>query len=181
MHNRSNHPAARAFTLTEAVAAMTVLAVVSVAASRIIFAAADNYAGSAVRSDLSASLSAALERIALELREIPSRDAAPGTPWIDSVSPASIAWGGHGSLARGGTQLMLTTEGGQARTLLDDVEAFSIACFDADNQPLASSLSGSACDAVRRIEVTITLSRAGASETLRTRVFPRCAASGGAP
>jgi prepilin-type N-terminal cleavage/methylation domain-containing protein len=181
MTKHSIDPVARGFTLVEAVATMTILAVVSVAASRIIFTAADNYAGSAVRSELSASASAAMERIAFELRRIPSRDGAPGVPRIDSVTPAAIAWGGNSTLAHTGTALTLMIDGGAPRTLLGDVQAFSIACFDSSNQPLAANLSGSACDAVRRIELTLTLSRAGASETLRTRVFPRSAAGGGQP
>lgn len=159
---------------------MTVLAVVSVAASRIIFAATNAYAGSAARSHLSAEGSAAMERITAELRSIPSRAGAPGTPWIDSVSAASISWGG-GTLSRSADRVVLALDGDAARTLLSDVSAFSVACFDADNQPLPASLSGSACHAVRRIEITLTLSRSGANETLRTRVFPRCATTGAAP
>lgn len=174
-------PRARGFTLVEAVATMTVLAVVSVAASRIIFAAADSYADSAVRSELSTSVSSAMERMALELRGIPSRDGAPGTPWIESVTATSIAWGASSSLARSGSELMLAAEGAAARTLLGDVEGFSIACFDADNQPLAATLAGAACDAVRRVEITVTVGRGGASETVRTRVFVRCASTEAAP
>lgn len=178
MKARRSHPGARGFTLVEAVATMTVLAVVPVAASRIIFAAADSYADSAVRSELSSSVSSAMERMAMELRGIPSQEGAPGTPWIDSVTATSIAWGGNNSLARSGSEVMLATGGAAARTLLGDVESFSIACFDADNLPLAAALAGAACDAVRRVEITVTVTRNGASETLRTRVFLRCAAMG---
>lgn len=181
MSSRRAQPRARGFTLVEAVATMTVLAVVSVAASRIIFAAADSYADSAVRSELSASASAAMERMALELRGVPSRDAAPGTPWIDSVTASSIGWGGSSTLARSGSELVLATDGGAARILLGDVQAFSITCFDANGQPLAAVLSGAACDAVRRIEIAVTVGRSGASETIRTRVFVRCASTEAAP
>lgn len=181
MHGARTRHRARGFTLIEAVATMTVLAVVSVAASRIIFAATDAYAGSAARSHLSAEGSAAMERIAAELRAIPSRAGAPGTPWIDSVSANSVSWGGGSTLSRSGDRVLLAVDGDAARTLLSNVSAFSIACFDAADQPLPANLSGSACDAVRRIEITLTLSRSGVNETLRTRVFPRCATTGAAP
>lgn len=175
------HRRGRGFTLVEAVATMTVLAVVSVAASRIIFAATDAYAGAAATSHLSTEASAAMERIAAELRALPSRTGSPGTPWIDSVTATSIAWGGTSSLSRSGSIVTLTIDGAAAGTLLADVSGFTIACYDQNGQALAQTLSGAACDAVRRIEITLTLSRSGASETLRTRIFPRAASAGGAP
>ncbi|MBX3403620.1 MAG: prepilin-type N-terminal cleavage/methylation domain-containing protein [Phycisphaeraceae bacterium] len=184
MRHARTHRRGRGFTLVEAVATMTVLAVVSIAASRIIFAAADAYIGAASSSHLSSEASAAMERIASELRGVPSRAGSPGTPWIDSVTATSVAWGGTSSLARSGSVVMLTIDGGTPRTLLSNVTGFSIACYDQNGQAMAQTLSGAACDAVRRIEITLTLSRSGASETLRTRIFPRAAlagVAGGAP
>lgn len=170
----------RGFTLVEAVATMTILAVVSMAASRIIFAATDAYASDAVRSELVQDLSSAMERITSELRSIPSRNASPGTPWIDSIAGGLIEFGTGSQLALDGESLELAVDGGPARMLVDHVTSFTIACFDESGQALTLPLSGAACDVIRRMEVQITKSRHGTSETLRTRVFLRCAMAGGA-
>ena len=167
------------FTLVEAVATMSILAVVSLSASRIIFAAADAYAGEAVRAELTSELSTAMERIMTELRSIPDRDAAPGTPWIDSASVSGISFGGDSELELSGSQLELTVDGETTRTLVNNVTTLSLACFDEANQPLTLPLTGAGCDGIRRVEVSITRTRHGVAETLRSRVYLRCAIVGG--
>jgi prepilin-type N-terminal cleavage/methylation domain-containing protein len=179
MH-RTRRPSPRAFTLVEALATISILALVSLAASRIIFAASDAYAASAVRAELSQDLSSAMERIAAEFRSIPYQNASPGVPQISSATGTSISYGVDSGLQAVGGVLSLRSGGGPARTLLTDVTAFTLACFDEANQLLPLPLSGSACDAVRRIEVSITRTRNGASETLRSKIFLRCAIAGGA-
>lgn len=168
----------RGFTLIEAVATMTVLSVVSVLASRIIFAATSAYAAEATRAELSFDLSAAMERVAGELRSIPSVEGGAGTPWIDSVAAGSISFGNGSQIALSGTNLQVTVAGGSARTLLAQVTGFALACFDERGQSLALPMSGAACGTVRKIQVSITRTRAGVSETLRTRVYLRCAMAG---
>jgi hypothetical protein len=158
---------------------MTILAVLSLSASRIIFAAADAYASDAVRAELTLDLSAAMERIVAEVRTIPSRDASPGSPWIDFAAADSLEFGTGHALTLDGESLMLTIDGGPPRTLLDHVSGFTIACFDEAGAPLTLPLSGSACDPIRRIEFTVARTRHGVSETLRTRVFLRCTLAGG--
>lgn len=173
------HP--RAFTLVEAIATMTIIAVVMAAVSRIVFAATDGYASTVTRASLSNAASAALDRIAAEIRNIPQRPAAdPPEPDVDAVTPASLSWSGTHSLALDGSTLRYTTDGA-ASILLENVTGLSIRTFDESDAPLAATLAGAACGAVRRVEVTVTVSAAGVSETLRTRVFLRCMAAGTAP
>lgn len=173
--------AGRGFTLVEAVATMTIIAIVAGVSSRLILSGADGYASAATRAELANSASAAMERIAAELREIPFRPStSPVEPYLDSVAANSISWAGGTSLALSGTNLQLTV-GGTARTLAANVSAFSIRCYDQNNSALSTSLSGNACDAVQRIEITLTLTRSGVSETLRTRVFLRCLMAGASP
>lgn len=176
---RSRSVPRRAFTLVEAVATITIIAIIAGASSRLIFAGADGYASAATRAELANAASAAMERIALELREVAARPASsPVEPHLDSVTASSISWEGGVSLALSGSEVILTT-GGVGRTLVADVGSFAIQCFDESGTPLASTLSGDACDAVRRIQITLTLTRSGVSETLRTRVFLRCMIAGG--
>jgi prepilin-type N-terminal cleavage/methylation domain-containing protein len=169
----------RGFTLVEAVATITILAVVSMTASRIIFAAADAYAGEATRAELTLDLSAAMERIAGELRAIPSRDASPGTPWIDVATASGVTFGNGSRLALVSDRLELTIEGGPARALLEDVAAFELTYFDEAGQPINAPVAGAARDTIRRIGVSVTRGKHGVVEQLRTRVYIRSAAAGG--
>jgi len=175
----SNSRGRRGFTLVEAVATMSILAVVSASASRIIFAAADAYAADVTRAELTADLSTALERITAEVRSLPSRPASPGTPWIDSASATTLNFGGASTLTLNGSELRLTIGGGATRVLLKDVAAFTLAYFDEANAGLTPPLSGSACDAIRRVQVTVARTRAGTMETLRTRVYLRAGMGAG--
>lgn len=177
--NRAGRTTRRGFTLVEAIATMTILAVVSVGASRIIFAAVDAYAADATRAELTMDLSAAFERMTAELRSIPSRGGQPGTPWIDTVSASSIEYGDGASIELSGTDLVLTTGDGAPRRLLSGVSAFTLVCLDESGQPLTLPLAGTGCDQIRRVQLTVTRTRNGVSETLRTRVYLRCAMAGG--
>src|SRR5258707_12521358 len=104
----------------------------------------------------------AMARLAAEFRAIPLDPAAtPAAPLISSVTPTSIAWNTNYSLALSGSQLRLVVAGGGASTLLDTVTGFSIQCYDQSNAPLATTLSGAGCSPVRRIAVSITVSRQG--------------------
>jgi len=182
--SRRNPPAsapAHAFTLFEAIATITIVAVVMAATSRIVFTATDGYASAVTRAELSNAASAALERITTELRNIPLRPAVdPAEPDIDTVTATSMAWSGSSSLSLSGTTLRLTSAG-TTSTLLEDVSSLTIRACDQSNTALAASLSGSACSAVRRVEITLTLGKGGVSETLRTRIFLRCMSAGAAP
>ena len=70
--------------------------------------------------------------------------------------------------------------GAAAQVLLQDVASFSVQAFDESNNALPATLSGSGCDAIRRLQITITLQRHGVSHTLRTKLFLRALMEGGA-
>lgn len=177
------HPTAsttrcRGFTLVEAIATISIVAIVGMVSARLMMAGADGYAATAARAELTNSASAAMERMAIAIREIPQRaSVSPIEPAISSVTATSIAWDGDMAIAASGGVLQLTVAG-VASTLAADVSAFSVETFDESNVPLSGSLSGDACDAVRRVQITLTLSRHGVSETLRSRFFLRCMISG---
>lgn len=168
----------RGFTLVEAIATITIVGILAVMSSRLIMAGADGYAAAATRAELVNEGSAALERIAVALRNIPQRAATtPAEPAIVSVTDDSIVWDDGMGLTRSGNQLLLTVNG-IASPLTHNLADLQIRVFDANNESLGLSLSGDACDAIRRVEITLTLSRHGVTETLRTRIFLRCMVAG---
>ena len=83
------------------------------------------------------------------------------------------------TLSLSGADLLLAVDGGAAAVLLADVTAFSVQTYDEDDAALADSLSGVACDPIRRVALDVTLQRHSVSETLRTKLFIRSTMSGG--
>jgi len=173
----------RGFTLVELIASMVVLAIVGGVSSSILLHSADGYLAASTTSQLHHELSVAMDRLARELRRI-DRDPAAATiaPHIDAVTATSMAWrdadGDALSLDLMGDVLWFAAAGGPPRVLLRDVAAFAIRTYDEDSGLLPSSLSADACDAIRRVEVSITLARSGGSEMLTARVFIRSTMSG---
>lgn len=177
--------ARRAFTLVEAVCTIVVVGVIGVATSGLVLSASDQYMTAAARGAIGASISSAMERIAIELRQIPAiSNSSIIQADLRSVTSTSIAWNDASaverSLALDGTRLTLS-EGRNQYTLLNDVSAFDIAVFDESNAAIALPLSIAQVAPVRRVEVSITVTRSGSSETLRSRFFLRCLSEGGAP
>lgn len=166
------------FTLVEAIATITIISIIALASARILLVSTNGYAAAATRAELINTGSAAMERIAVAIQDIPLRSGVtPAEPWIDTVAASSITWSTNSSLSLSGSQLLLTI-GGVSSVLAENVTAFSVQTFDQSNSALSTSLSGDACDAVRRVQVTLTLGRSGASETLRCRFFLRCMITG---
>ncbi len=173
--------ARRGFTLVEAITTIAILAAVMGVTSTLVHAAVGGYASASVRAQLHAEASMALDRITKELQKIPCDGAASGpAPDIDALTATSIAWSGDWSLTLSGSELLLAEDGAAARPILRDVSALALAAFDQSNTALGSSLSGSACEPIRRIQVQLTVTRQGVGATLRTRVFVRSTLEGGA-
>lgn len=169
---------APAFTLVELLAAVIVIAVIGLVASGLIVRVATTNADTVTRGQVQSDLSAAMERIDRELRQIPARTGSTA-PHIDAVTPTSITFGASSSIGLSSGTLTIST-GGSPATLLTGVSAMTVQCYDESNSALATTLSGSACDAIRRIMVTITVTRAGLSDSLRTKVYLRCTMAGAA-
>jgi prepilin-type N-terminal cleavage/methylation domain-containing protein len=167
------------FTLIELISTIAVLAAVATVGSGIIFAATDGYVQATTSAQLHTELSIALDRIVRELRNVPLDDDAGGVaPDIDAFADDSIDWDGDNSIALAGSDLRLTIGGGPSAVLLADVTAVTFQAYDESNTALAQPLNGAACDAIRRVSVTITIERYGVSETLRSRVFLRSTMQG---
>jgi prepilin-type N-terminal cleavage/methylation domain-containing protein len=179
--NGGRHRRRRGFTLVEAVAAMALVATLGSVSSMIIYTGITGYRDAVMRGQLHSEISAAFDRLTRALWSI-GRDtsATVVAPNITSVTATSITWDTNWSLSLSGSQLMLSEAGGTARSILNDVTSFSIQCYNESNTALAASLSGSATQAIRRIQLQATVSRHGQTETLRTRVFIRSCMSGAA-
>jgi type II secretory pathway pseudopilin PulG len=174
---RHPHKVRRGFTLVEAIAAMTTIAIVGTVSSSMIWVAVNAQTSAASTAQLSNETSAAMEFVIVQLRGIP-RLTGQAAPDISSVTPTSIRWSTNSSLVLSGTNLMYIEAGTTPRILLSDVSTFTLQAYDDTNTALATTLSGTACDPIRRFSVTVTLTRGGASETLRSKVYLRSLMSG---
>ena len=180
MPSARQHSYARpGFTLIELLATMTVVGALGSIAASILIASISGLMESTTRAQLHTELSIALDRVDGEVRNIPRDSSASDiVPDIDSLSPTSIEWSGSDEISLDGSQLNLTL-GGDSAVLLNNVTALSIKAYDEDNVEMASSLNGANCDDIRRLEVSITASRDGITEHLRTKVYLRCTMAGG--
>src|SRR5436190_5330354 len=167
-------PFRRGLTLIEAIATIVILATMGSVASAILLTSMNGYTNSAIKVEMHSEESIALDRIIRELRKCP-RDAAAGVtaPLISSVTASSLAWNNNYSVSKSGTNLMFVENGATSRILLSDVSSLTVQTYDESNVALAATLSGAACNAIRRVQITITMSRYGVTETLRTRLFIR--------
>lgn len=177
----SHHPRRRrrGFTLIETIAALVVVSVVGSLTSGIIYTAIGSYRDASTRAQLHNDCSACFDRVTKLLWSIP-RDttAAVVAPLISNLTATSISWNTNWTLTLSGSQLLLTESGGTARPILENVTSFSVSCFDESNTALAASLSGSATQSIRRIQIQVTVTRQGISQTLRTRAYIRSLMTG---
>jgi len=182
---RIHHPARPrhyGFTLIESMATIVILATLSMSASFLIITAVDGYIEAMTRAQLHSELSIAMDRIVRELRQIPlDPNAATPVPDITLIQSDFISWNAASAyalsyLAPPDLRLQAPAMG----DLLHDVTAFTIAAYDEDNALLVLPLGDVPSEVVRRIEITITLTRSGVTESLRTKVYLRSTITGGA-
>lgn len=171
------------FTLVEAIATIVILAAVITVCSRIVSSATKGYTDSVTRAELHSQLSSAMDRIITDLRQTRvGPGSTPVAPDLQGATASSIGWtmvgGGTRSVALSGSQVTLTTESVAATALAVNITAFSVQCFDESNAALASTLNGSALNAVRRVRITLTGSSNGITETVRSKVFLRSMMTG---
>ncbi len=162
------------FTLVELVACIVILGMVIASASRLMIDVTQAYVSATETADVHSELSIGLDRVVRELRSIGNEDDA-GTfvPVIDSVSSSAITWSTDTTVELTGSAVELTMAGGTTRTLLEDVTGFTIAIFDESNASLSLPRTGDDCHAIRRIRVTITISRNGVTHSLSSKLFLR--------
>jgi len=166
------------FTLIEVIVTITVLAVLGSVATLALRSSLDSYLVSATQAQLHAEMSIAMDRIHRELHNTLLKGGATVAPNISTVTASSIAWNNNYSLTLSSGRVMFVENGSSSAILLDNVTGFAVQTYDESNTALAASLSGAACDPIRRVQIQITLSRSGVTEVLRSKLFLRCTMEG---
>ena len=174
--NRSSIFARRGFTLIETIATIVVLAIIGTVTSSIILNSVDIYNRWSTRADMQSQLSGAMDRIVTEIGTIgPAPSVTPVQPDISSITATSMTYNPGTSsrtLTLTGTNLTLLGAAGVTANLAQNVSAFNIQAQDKDGTNLAATLGSlAACASVRRLQITITATANGLSQSLRTRVY----------
>lgn len=176
----------RAFTLIEAITTIIVVAIVSTISASLVRTAMDSYTSATTSADLSDQLSLAMDRITTELRTMDHTGAVGSVqPDITALTSSAITFRSGGatrSISLSGSNLLFTGSVTSSATLAQNVTAFSIVGYDKSNSVLPASPSAAQIATIRRLQITLSASSHGITETLRTKVFIRGLASGsGAP
>ncbi|MFG0283450.1 MAG: type II secretion system protein [Phycisphaerales bacterium JB039] len=165
--------ARRGFTLVEAIVTITVLGILGSVASLTLAEAVAQYADSATAGRLYQEANDTMERIAAEIRQIPP--AGQGGPAITRLEPDRLQAQGGWSLQLIGAGLRLHDQGPPG-VIQTDVSDFRLTAFDEAGDQLPASVSGPQTSDIRRIGVSLTLSRDGIEASLATTVFIRSTA-----
>lgn len=173
----------RGFTIVELLGAIVITAIAGVTAARLVNHATIDLRDASVRCALSQDVASALDRISMELRATALNTTTRG-PDISAMTSTSVTLSNgfnvtfyDASLSAVG-RIELTMPGETSARLLSGATSFSISPRDASGTAIALPITSAAGAAsVRRLVITISAARAGASETLRTTIFLRSAAA----
>ncbi|MBY0312652.1 MAG: prepilin-type N-terminal cleavage/methylation domain-containing protein [Phycisphaerales bacterium] len=176
----------RAFTLVEAITTIVIIAIVSTISATLVRGGMNVYDSAATRAELSDRLSVAMDRITTELRTMDQTGSTGSNQAsISALTTSSITFTASGAtrtISLSGTNLLLSGSLVASAVLAPDITTFSLLGFDSTNTALPASPSAPQIATLRRIQITISATRNGITETLRTKVFIRELASGsGAP
>lgn len=172
----------RGFTLVEALATMTVIGILGSISSTLIYTGVRGYRDAVAQAQLHEEMSIALEHMTRVLRTMPCDPTLLNPiPSISAVGASTITWDSDSRLWLSGTNLQYQEDGGADQVLLTGVTSFGVQCYDEAGTALATNLNAAASQQVRRVQLSITASSYGITETLRTRVFLRCGMEGGMP
>ncbi|MBL1216077.1 MAG: prepilin-type N-terminal cleavage/methylation domain-containing protein [Planctomycetes bacterium] len=173
---------ASGFTLVETIAVITVLAVIGSMVSMLLLTSSTGYHDASVQGQLHVETSSALDRVVREFRQIEAVDDGQGSlmPDITSAAENAIAWSTDSSLSVNGDQQLILRLGGTDSVLATDVTALALDYLDGTASSLLSGgqvPNGSLPD-IRRLSISLTVTRSGLSDTLHTRLFLRSVMEG---
>jgi hypothetical protein len=170
----------RGFSLVEAIAAMVVVSTLGSVSSMVIARAVSAYKAAATLGQLQSELAAGFDRAEREVRGIRHQPAGVGAD-ITAAGASAIAWnsaGGACSLSLAGGRMLVAADGGAGVAVLNDVSSLTVQCYDEAGAALPATLAGAACEAVRRVSITATVTRYGTTATLRTSIYLRSTMTG---
>jgi type II secretory pathway pseudopilin PulG len=170
MITRRRSPAA--FTLVEAIASIVIISTLGSLGSLAIYQGVDAIRTGSTQQLLHSQASQAMETLVREIRSVPI---VSGSPDIRSVTASSINVAGRVYAISSGKLVMTGSEG--SADLLPASATIALAGFDASNSPV--TLSGTPnWNELRRLEITLSITSGGITETLRPRVFIRATMQG---
>lgn len=151
------------FTLIELVITIVLVGIIASIGSLLIMQGTKEYIAQDVRAGLATQGRLGIERMAREVRTIRSRTLADipvwgaGTLQFTDLTGTSVTYTvGAGTLTRNGT------------ALASDVSALAMSYFQSDGVTAATAATN-----IWIIQITLTVTRSGESQTLRLRVHPR--------
>ena len=175
----------KGFTLIEALAVIVVLGVLGSIAASLVGEYGRQYSETATLADIHAELSTTLDRLVREFRAIPfDSDAGQVAADIRLGSAAQLRWGDANHVRLNSSNLEYSSDLTNYAVLLGDVSAFTLQYYDESDTPLLSdpsdTLTEGAADtmSVRRISISLTVTRNGVSDTLSAKVFLRSTMAG---
>jgi len=170
----------RGFTIVELLAAMSIVGVASVATTAVAVSAVATLRDASVSWSLHQDAAAALDRMSLDLRGLAQNSSTQG-PDVTSISGNAIitATGltyrfiDASASAPGRIEVIESSSSGPV-TLVASATSMSIVVQDGVGAVLTLPMtSAAAASSVRRIVITLSVARAGVTETLRTTVAIR--------
>lgn len=169
------------FTLVELIVAMTVGVIISGSAGWLLWNATSIRTQVAARSEIADAAATAMECITRRVREIP-QDECPSNPTpcllgnaqVSAAMATELRFGSSG-IRLNGSQVELTTNNAvNWYPLGKDISEFSLAYYNRSGASLGSfPLSQSDREDIRRIHVTLAMTRSSETVRLRTAVYLR--------
>ena len=169
------------FTLVELIVAMSTGVIIAGVAGSLLWNASRQRSEVSSRAELYDIAATAMDQISRYLREI-TQDECPGNPTpcllghaqISTATAGEIRFDSYG-FRLNGTALEMTNDGATTwRTMATDVSEFTLAYFDRTGNSLAGfPLSETDRESVRRIQITLELTRWSQIAKLRTGVYLR--------
>jgi prepilin-type N-terminal cleavage/methylation domain-containing protein len=164
----------RAFTLVEVVAAMTIMSIIGIVSSNIVFNAVRALDEETSRAQLNLEMSSGLSLMVDAFRAVdkltgpaPNISAMSATRLTASIGGIETTWSYSDST-------LSVSAGGATQSLVDGLTSFAFVPIDRSGNIVALPISSTAGAApVQRIQITMTGTRAGRTDTLRTEVFLR--------
>ncbi|HUN81178.1 MAG TPA: prepilin-type N-terminal cleavage/methylation domain-containing protein [Phycisphaerae bacterium] len=177
---RSGRPS-RAFTLIEMISTIVISSIVCGSACMLLWNAARQRSEIAARAELVDEGAAALEILVRYFRDITQNECPVnptpclnGNAQVTSATSTQVRWGNFG-VRQSGSELQMTSDNGANwRTLCADLSSVQMTFFNRLGQDLQTQTApGNGPTYMRRIVVTLTLSRAGQTVDLRTGTYLR--------
>lgn len=170
-----------AFTLVELISTIVISSIICGSASMLLWNAAQQRSEIAARAELVDEGAAALEMLVRYFRDI-TQNECPGNPTpclngnaqVTSATPTEMHWGNYG-VRQSGSELQMTADNGANwRALSADLSSLQFVYYNRLGQDLQTQVPpGNGPASMRRIVITLTLSRASQTVILRTGIYLR--------